>query len=85
MQRSSLSVRVTPTKKEFVGRSNITGYAINNIPDGYDIYTINQIDEIDGNDIWFVNTEKVKVTATYNESYGSYGYYTFGEVVEKTK
>ena len=34
----------------------------------------------------FVNDEPVEVTATYNDYYKTYGYYTFGEVVnEKTK
>ena len=71
----------------------IPGYAINNIPDGYVVYSISPFSEklgygsaTGGHDIWFVNDEPVEVTATYNDYYKTYGYYTFGEVVnEKTK
>ena len=72
---------------------DIPGYAINNIPDGYVVYSISPFTEkmgygsaTGGHDIWFVNDETVEVTATYNDYYKTYGYYTFGEVVnEKTK
>ena len=68
-------------------------YAINNIPDGYSVYTITPYTEPDlgngsetgGHDIWFVNDEPVEVTATYNEHYKLYGYYSFGKVLQKTK
>ena len=86
-----LLVRV-PEKNSF-DNDEIPGYAINNIPDGYVVYSISPFNEklgygsaTGGHDIWFVNDETVEVTATYNDYYKTYGYYTFGEVVnEKTK
>lgn len=76
-----------------IDNDEIPGYAINNIPDGYVVYSISPFNEklgygsaTGGHDIWFVNDEPVEVTATYNDYYKTYGYYTFGEVVnEKTK
>lgn len=72
--------------------NNIPGAAISNIPEGYEVYTILSYtykvgygSATGGYDIWFVNTEKVKVTATYSDQYGKVGYYTFGTVVEQEK
>lgn len=66
--------------------------AISNIPEGYEVYSITPYTTKVGNgsttagyDVWLVNTEKVKVTATYNNQTKQYGYYTFGEVVEEEK
>lgn len=86
-----LLVRVP--EQSSIDNDEIPGYAINNIPDGYVVYSISPFNEklgygsaTGGHDIWFVNDETVEVTATYNNYYKSYGYYTFGEVVnEKTK
>ena len=86
-----LLVRVP--EKNSIDNDEIPGYAINNIPDGYVVYSISPFNEklgygsaTGGHDIWFVNDETVEVTATYNDYYKTYGYYTFGEVVnEKTK
>ena len=86
-----LLVRVP--EKSSIDNDEIPGYAINNIPDGYVVYSISPFNEklgygsaTGGHDIWFVNDETVEVTATYNDYYKTYGYYTFGEVVnEKTK
>ncbi|MBR5370163.1 MAG: hypothetical protein IK137_02545 [Bacilli bacterium] len=65
---------------------------INNIPEGYEVYSITPYTSKVGNgsstagyDVWLVNTEKVKVNATYNNQTKQYGYYTFGEVVEEEK
>ncbi len=84
-----ISVRMPQTWNPFENGS-ITGLAVNNIPEGYDIYQINPYTEkvgygsaTGGYDIWFVNTETVEVTATYNEYYDTNGYYTFGTVVEE--
>ena len=84
-------VRV-PEKNPY-DNDDIPGYAINNMPEGYSVYSISPFSEklgygsaTGGHDIWFVNDETVEVTATYNECYKAYGFYTFGEVVnEKTK
>ena len=80
-----LSVRVN-----YRYNNQYVDYAVNNIPEGYDIYQINPYTEkvgygsaTGGYDIWFVNTETVEVTATYNEYYDTNGYYTFGTVVEE--
>lgn len=69
---------------------SITG--IDNIPEGYEVYSITPYTVKAGNgsatagyDIWYVNDEKVKVVATYNTETETYGYYTFGEVVEEEK
>ena len=66
--------------------------AISNIPEGYEVYSITPYTSKVGSgsstagfDIWFVNTEEVKVKATYNKDTKQYGYNTFGEVVEKQK
>ena len=63
-------------------------YAVNNIPEGYEVYDIMPY-EVDGNtegyDIWFTNTEQVEVQASYNTEYDQYGYYTFGDPIEKGK
>ena len=81
-----LSVRVK------YGQSNnysLAGYAIDNIPEGYEVFEITPytVDEgkTDGYDIWFKNTEPVEVHSTYNGVLEQYGYYTFGEVIEKEK
>lgn len=81
-----LSVRVE------YGQSNnysLAGYAIDNIPEGYEVFEITPytVDEgkTDGYDIWFKNTEPVEVHSTYNGVLEQYGYYTFGEVIEKEK
>lgn len=70
----------------------IEGAAINNIPEGYEVYQISPYIEKTGTgsgtggyDIWFVNTETVKVTATESEGNEKPGYYTFGTVVEDNK
>lgn len=70
---------------------DVPGLAINNIPDGYEVYQIVPFDEkqgsgsaIGGYDVWYVNTETVEAIATYNEYYDMNGYYTFGTVVEDT-
>lgn len=83
-----LSVRVS-----YYGRNDsLAGYAVNNIPAGYEVFDItpyaqgvNHYTPTVGYDIWFKNTEPVKVTATYNEVFDQYGWYTFGEVVEEEK
>ena len=66
--------------------------AINNIPEGYEVYSITPYTSKVGNgsttagyDVWLVNNKEVKVKATYNNQTKQYGYYTFGEVVEKEK
>ena len=81
-----------PQKRDFNG-NEVPVKAIDNIPDGYNVYEIVPYQEQSGYGsktggyyIWFVNDETVEVTATYNDYYKTYGYYTFGEVVnEKTK
>jgi len=55
---------------------------INNIPDGYQIYSIFSSDDKCYH-VWFVNTKEVKCTATYNAWH--IGFYNFGEVIENTK
>lgn len=57
------------------------------IPDGYEVYTINNIIESEdrgscGYDIWFTNKDKVRVKAVYNEGLGKYDFSNFGEVIE---
>ena len=71
---------------------SITGAAINNIPDGYEVYTILPYNikvryesTTHGYDIWFVNKKTVKAKASYNDVYKNNGYYTFGKVVEEEK
>lgn len=85
-----ISVRISA--KNRVATSDIEGYAINNIPEGYEIYEITPYNtwrdrgsQTNGFDIWFVNTEPVEVHASYNDEYDQYGYFTFGEVVEEEK
>lgn len=83
-----ISVRIPDTVINKSPCDNITGYAINNIPEGYDVYEIFSYEKegnTKGYDIWFINTEPVEVHATYNELYNNYGYYTFGEVIEEEK
>ena len=67
-------------------------FAINNIPEGYEIYSIAPYtskvgygSSTAGYDIWLVNNKGVKVKATYNNQTKQHGYYTFGEVVEEEK
>lgn len=71
---------------------NVAGAAINNIPDGYEVYSILPYNKktgygsaTGGYDIWFVNNKTVKAKASYYKRYGNNGYYTFGEVVEEEK
>ena len=71
-------------------KHSVTG--IDEIPEGYKVYSITPYtvkvgrgSATGGYDIWYVNTEEVKVKATYNKDTKQYGYYTFGEVVEKQK
>ena len=71
-------------------KHSVTG--IDEIPEGYKVYSITPYTSKVGSgsstagfDIWFVNTEEVKVKATYNKDTKQYGYNTFGEVVEKQK
>ena len=55
---------------------------INNIPDGYEIYSI--LPETSHHyRIWFVNTKEVECIAT-NDGIKT-GFYTFGEVIENKK
>lgn len=82
-----LSVRVN-----YRYNNQYVDYAVNNIPEGYEIFDIEPYtiqagrgSQTQGFDIWFKNTEPVEVHATYNEGYEQYGYFTFGEVVEKEK
>lgn len=63
---------------------NINGGSIN-IPDGYQVLTIENFTEVDRNasqtrgyDIWFTNEVAVEVTAIYNESTKKYDYSHFG-------
>lgn len=86
-----LSVRV---QYGYINNNDLTGYAVNNIPEGYELFQITSYTAFDnryysgptdGYDIWFKNTEKVEVEASYNEVLKQYGYYTFGKVVEKEK
>ena len=72
-------------------RDNIE-YAVNNIPDGYEVFDVEPLTAARGSgsttvgfDIWFKNTKPVKVTSSYSEIFNNYGYYTFGEVIEKEK
>ena len=84
-----ISVRVN---QENHYANNIEGNAINNIPEGYEIYTIYPItgeiykgSQTTGYEVWFVNNETVEVTSSYNEELEIYGFYDFGKVIEKTK
>ena len=84
-----IRVRV-PEKNANNNKYSVTG--IDEIPEGYEVYSItpytvkvNNGSATGGYDIWYVNNEEVKVTATYNNQTKQYGYYTFGEVVEKEK
>lgn len=86
-----LSVRVKYEKNK---NDVLAGYAINNIPEGYEIFEITPYivdvgyeygSATTGYDIWFKNTEKVEVEASYNEVFKQYGYYTFGKLVEDEK
>ena len=83
-----LSVRVVCDGEDY----SIDGYAIDNIPEGYEVFDIVPFTIVEnygsstvGYDIWFKNTEPVEVESSYNEVYKNYGYYTFGKVVEKEK
>ena len=78
-----LSVRISYSNSD-----NTANYVINNIPEGYEVFDIescNNKSKLQEYDVWFVNTEKVKVYATYDESSNKYGYYTFGIPVEEEK
>ena len=86
-----LSVRVTYGLNH---NKDLTGYVINNMPEGYEVFQVTpSIDYVgyhygsatNGYDIWFKNTEPVEVHATYNEALEQYGYFTFGEVIEEEK
>lgn len=86
-----ISVRI-PDETYGPAAEDVPGLAINNIPEGYEVYQIVPFTEKSGSgsqtagyDVWFVNIEPVKVTATYNTYYHTYGYFTFGEVVTKTE
>ena len=63
--------------------SDFNSGAINDIPDGYRIYTISTDEYHNNCVVWFVNTEKVSVRASSYDG-DNYGYYTFGEIVEPT-
>lgn len=81
-----LSVRVSYNAYNI----SLKGYAVNNIPEGYEVFEVTTYQmrgegRTEGYDIWFKNTEKVEVEATYNDVFNNYGYYTFGKVVEKEK
>ena len=78
-----ISVRVS-----YVNSNSTANYVINNIPEGYEVFDIESCNNKSENkeyDIWFINTEKVKVNATYDESSDKYGYYSFGIPVEEDK
>lgn len=84
-----LSVRV---KYGWANNDKLAGYAVNNIPEGYEVFqitpytdSVNRGSATEGYDIWFKNTEKVEVEATYSEIFNNYGYYTFGKPIEKDK
>ena len=84
-----LSVRV---KYGWINNDELTGYAINNMPEGYEVFqitpytdSVNRGSATEGYDIWFKNTEKVEVEATYSKVFNNYGYYTFGKPIEKEK
>lgn len=84
-----LSIRV---KYDWANNDELAGYAINNIPEGYEVFQItpytdfvNNGSATEGYDIWFKNTEPVEVHASYNDVFENYGYYTFGEVIEEEK
>ena len=84
-----ISVRVDQT---YTYAEEIKGNVINNIPEGYEVYTIYPFTEnigcgsqTGGYEIWFVNNESVKVSLKYSETNDNYGYYTFGEIVQKEK
>ena len=62
------------------------------VHEGYEVFDITPytVSTIFGSktkeyDVWYKNTEEVRVSATYNKELNQYGYYTFGEVVEKEK
>ena len=90
-----ISVRVSYNHFNSNGYDNnaiLAGYAVNNMPEGYEVFQITpyarhvgEASETGGYDIWFRNTEPVEAHATYNDVFNQYGYYTFGEVVEKEK
>lgn len=90
-----ISVRVSYNHFNSNGQENnnlLAGYAVNNIPEGYEVFQITPYEryvgegsETGGYDIWFRNTEPVEVHVTYNEVFNQYGYYTFGEVIEEEK
>ena len=85
-----ISVRISENPRQ--NSYFVEGYAINNIPEGYEVYEITPYNSVlsngsktNGYDIWFVNTERVEVHASYNDNYEQYGYFTFGEVIEEEK
>ncbi len=67
--------------------ANYSGNSIT-IPDGYEVYTINNVigsgSRDCGYDIWFTNKDRVRVKAVYNEGLEKYDFSNFGEVI-KTK
>lgn len=70
----------------------IKGGGFYNVPEGYEVFTINNFNihsgqgsRTNGYDIWFVNTKPVTVKAVYSSDYDNYGYYDFGTVVEEKK
>lgn len=78
-----LSVRVSYTNSD-----STANYVINNIPDGYEVFDIESCNNKSKNNeyyVWFVNTERVKAIASYDESSNTYGYYTFGSTLEEEK
>jgi hypothetical protein len=81
-----------PQNSDGYNNDYIEGAAISNIPEGYTVYQIDPYvnkyghgSGTGGYDIWFVNTETVRVIATYSDDYEANGYYTFGTVVEDNK
>ena len=85
-----ISVKVSQRLEETYGLmetvDSVVKNTINNIPNGYEVYTIYPlVGETNGYIVWFVNNEEVKVSLSYNEIDNSLGYYTFGKVVQKEK
>ena len=92
-----ICVRI-PHHSKYFGMNNpdendeLEVFAINNIPEGYEIYSITPYtskvgsgSSTAGYDIWLVNNKRVKVKATYNNQTKQHGYYTVGEVVAEEK
>ena len=67
---------------------NYISRTINNIPEGYEVYTIYPINSGSGTNgyiVWFVNNQTVDVDLSYNNVDKMLGYFTFGKVKEKVK